>query len=92
MTTTRACRGCGIDISDRRLQAVPHTPWCVTCAETRVERIGGNMIWSHKTGAEIELKPEGEATAFALRTRRFNYNACIGVSSPTAPVNLDWEE
>ena len=85
------CRGCGQPIPDRRLQAVPTTVWCVTCAETRVERVGGNMLWEHKTGAVIEIKPESEAQAFAKKTRRFNYNACIGVSSPLAPDNLDWE-
>lgn len=77
----RCCRACGATIPDRRLQAVPSTVWCVRCAEERVERLGGNPVWTHKTAPEVEIKPESEAQAFASKTRRLCYNACLGLSA-----------
>jgi Prokaryotic dksA/traR C4-type zinc finger len=76
----RLCRGCGHSIPDRRLQAVPTTVWCLTCAESRVELLGGNTIYEHKTGGYVEVKPISEAQTFARKTRRLCYNACLGLS------------
>jgi hypothetical protein len=36
-----------------------------------VERLGGNMVYTHKTAPALEIKPLSEAEAFARKTRRF---------------------
>jgi DNA-directed RNA polymerase subunit RPC12/RpoP len=44
---------------------------CTECGqEVEVERLGGNMIYLHKTGGYIEIKPLSEAEEFADKTRR----------------------
>jgi hypothetical protein len=44
---------------------------CGDCGRAgEVERAGGNMIWHHKTGPEIEIKSRSQAEAFAGKTRR----------------------
>ncbi|MDE2100014.1 MAG: hypothetical protein KGL39_22360 [Patescibacteria group bacterium] len=43
---------------------------CPGCVKGDVEKLGGNMIWSHKTAPEIEIKPLNEAKRFARKTRR----------------------
>lgn len=50
------CQACGASIPEARLKAMPTTVWCVQCADSRVERVGGNMIWWHKTAPELQIK------------------------------------
>ena len=38
--------------------------------ESGEERLGGNMIYLHKTGGQIEVKPLRKAKIFAAQTRR----------------------
>lgn len=42
---------------------------CTLCA-CDVAKVGGNMVWSHKTAPELEIKPMKEARRFAAQTRR----------------------
>jgi hypothetical protein len=85
--TSRRCAACHALIAPARLAALPTTPWCVACAETRVARLGGNMVWSHKTGPVIEVKPMAKAKRFARLTRRHAYNASLGVDSVVGAMN-----
>jgi len=63
------CRDCGEEF--RFTKNKPgYVNQCEDCA-TDVERVGGNMIWSHKTAPEIEIKPMEQAKAFAKATKRF---------------------
>lgn len=55
MTVSRPCRACGDPIDPRRLEAVPHTPWCVHCAESRVARVGGVMHALGDDDRELEI-------------------------------------
>ncbi len=54
---TRRCEACGLPISPRRLAAVPETPWCVQCAESRVARVGGVMHVVGDEDRELEIVP-----------------------------------
>jgi hypothetical protein len=51
---------------------------CPACSRD-VPRVGGNMVWAHKTAPELEIKPMAEARRFASRTRRFGagVTACL---------------
>jgi hypothetical protein len=51
----RRCHACGAAIAPKRLAALPHTPWCVQCAETRVVRLGGVMRMDGDAAQEIEV-------------------------------------
>ena len=45
---------------------------CHKCGErSDVPRVGGNMIWSHKTAPELEIKSMVEAKHFAKLQQRF---------------------
>lgn len=58
MTVGGACRACGDPIGRRRLEAVPDTPWCVRCAESRVARVGGVMhAIGYEGHRELEVVP-----------------------------------
>jgi hypothetical protein len=67
---TRACIECGLDFVLK-----PNKPGlvgtCPDCSTETVEQIGGNMIWEHKTAPMLEIKPVGEAEAFARKQKRF---------------------
>lgn len=54
---SRPCEACGLPISPRRLAAVPETPWCVQCAESRVARVGGVMHVVGDEERELEIVP-----------------------------------
>lgn len=72
------CRDCG-----REFTPYPNLPGyynqCGYCGEKTersqerkgIERLGGNMIYLHKTGGEIEIKPMSKAKQFAAKTKRF---------------------
>jgi hypothetical protein len=60
------CRDCGemfTEVPGKR----GYRNQCVPCSEKQAEpeRIGGNMVWDHKTAPYIELKPLSQARAFA---------------------------
>lgn len=61
---------------------------CVDCADD-VPLLGGNMIWSHKTAPEIEIKSMAAAKVFASKTRRFGagVTCCLTQSKATGPDN-----
>lgn len=52
---SRACSACRQPISPKRLAALPDTPWCVRCAETRVVRVGGVMRQDGDAAPDIEV-------------------------------------
>jgi DksA/TraR C4-type zinc finger protein len=82
MTTTESrCVECERSIPAARLAAMPGTRWCVRCADSRTERIGGNMVWSHKTAPELELRPLSEAREWHRRYDRRRATANISVGS-----------
>jgi len=66
---SRICQKCGADFVLR-----PGKPGlinqCPDCA-TDIAKVGGNMIWSHKTAPELEIKSMVEAKIFARATNRF---------------------
>jgi len=66
---TLICRDCGEEFQFKR-DKPGYVNQCEDCAED-VERVGGNMIWSHKTAPEIEIKPMEQAKQFAKASKRF---------------------
>lgn len=84
---SRACAACQKPIPAARLAAVPDTSWCVGCAESRVHRVGGNMVWDHKTAPTLEVKSAGQAKAFARATRRHAFNASLSLTSMSRAMN-----
>ena len=85
-TTMRLCDECDAEIPAARLAAMPRTRWCVACAESRTELLGGNMVWHHKTAPQLELKPISEARVFASKTRRHAPTASLGLGSARRPL------
>lgn len=70
----RNCIHCGEEYTP-----TPHKPGfineCWDCGEVSdkdTPRLGGNMIYSHKTAPTIEIKPLDQAQQFAKRARRQN--------------------
>lgn len=57
----RRCENCGAEYNGalRRLQPGKLTV-CEDCAEEVVEKVEGKMVFSHKTGATIEITQDGE--------------------------------
>ena len=51
----RRCHACGAAIAPKRLIAVPSTPWCVRCAESRVVRVGGVARMDADGAQEVEV-------------------------------------
>lgn len=66
----RVCRDCGDEfelvVGAPKPGFVDQCPGCAT----EVPLLGGNMIWSHKTAPEIEVKTLVEARAFARLQKR----------------------
>ena len=45
---------------------------CYDCGrKSEIPRVGGNMIWSHKTAPDLEIKSMKEAKVFAKQQKRF---------------------
>jgi hypothetical protein len=67
----RECSECGARYRLTR-QKPGRIDQCDRCGQRagEVERVGGNMIWHHKTGPEIEIKSGTAARDFAAKTRR----------------------
>jgi hypothetical protein len=63
---------------------------CPKCSTERVERLGGNMIYSHKTAPDIEIKPISRAVEFASKQRRFGagVTCCLTQSKNVAKNQL----
>lgn len=58
---------------------------CAPCGEqtedeSGEERLGGNMIYMHKTGAQIEIKPLRKAMIFAEKTRRLGAGVTASIT------------
>lgn len=74
------CRTCGEEFI-----SYPNKPGyinqCTDCAED-VPKLGGNMIWEHKTAPYIEIKSLQEAKRFAKLNKR---NCCGPLSSIIVP-------
>lgn len=44
------------------------------------EKLGGNMIYAHKTGGVIEIKPLSEAQKFADKTKRLGAGVTASIT------------
>ena len=66
----RTCSVC-----DKQFTELPNKPGlvhqCPNCSIETTECVGGNMIWTHKTGPSIEIKSMKEAKNFARLQSRF---------------------
>jgi predicted nucleic acid-binding Zn-ribbon protein len=58
--------------------------------ERDVVKLGGNMIYEHKTGGYIEVKPMAEARAFNRATRRLG--AGVTRSIAVSKLRIETEE
>lgn len=69
---TRQCIRCGVEYTlyPKKPGLITECTECGRNSELGIEQLGGNMIYSHKTGATIEIKPMSEAIEFAKKTRR----------------------
>ena len=68
------CRDCGASFANYKGKP-GYVNQCTRCGEETEanldeERLGGNMIYEHKTGAYIEIKPLSQAIVFAEKTQR----------------------
>jgi hypothetical protein len=61
---------------------------CPQCSTETVELLGGNMIYQHKTGGYIEVKPLEEARRFAKKTKRLG----AGVTASITESKIDLRE
>ena len=89
-SVTIKCRDCGDEFD-----MFPNKPGfinqCSDCASRMhamgddVEKLGGNMVYSHKTAPEIEIKPMAQALIFAKKQRRLGHGVigCIVESKLT---------
>lgn len=72
MASKLQCRDCGSMFTEK-----PNKPGyrdqCPECSlkQPEPEPIGGNMVWTHKTAPELELKPMHKAKEFAKKQERF---------------------
>jgi len=66
------CMTCGIcsnTIEPERLAILPNTPFCSSCArQVKTPERKARMVYSHKTGAEIQIVP---AALFAATQKYF---------------------
>lgn len=61
---------------------------CTECA-TDVPLLGGNMIYTHKTAPELEIKPLAKAKVFASMQERFGIGVLKCIT--TARINpAEW--
>ena len=82
--TKLTCRDCGKEFIEDPNKTQGYRNQCPECSLTQVEpeRIGGNMIWDHKTAPYIELKPLSKAKAFAAKTKRFGAGVTTSLVEP----------
>lgn len=50
------------------------------------DKLGGNMVWDHKTAPELEIKPLARAQAFAKLTRRTGCGPLRAITQSKAPA------
>jgi hypothetical protein len=69
-----ACRDCSNEFDPKTTagRQYGYVNQCNDCAdpEKEVERLGGNMIWEHKTAPTLEIKPMCKALSFANNQKR----------------------
>ncbi len=57
----RNCESCGIEYNAEERRGLPgKVTQCESCATETQNKMEGKMIFSHKTGATIEIKKDGE--------------------------------
>ncbi|MGA0866118.1 MAG: TraR/DksA C4-type zinc finger protein [Candidatus Nanopelagicaceae bacterium] len=54
------CKDCGGSIHPARLEVLPDTIFCVSCADKNAEPFVARMIYSHKTAGEVFFAKGGE--------------------------------
>lgn len=69
LTTQRTCVKCDDEFTLTR-DKPGRINECPKCSVETVEKLGGNMIYEHKTAPYIEVKSMYAAKAFAKATRR----------------------
>jgi hypothetical protein len=47
------CLDCGSEISSARLEFLPHTRYCVSCADKNATPTVARLIYNHKTAGEV---------------------------------------
>lgn len=84
------CRDCGEEF-EPNYASPGFFNQCRVCSEVAgdVPRLGGNMIWHHKTGPEIEIKSMKEAKAFASKTARFGVGPLRSIVESKTPLGSD---
>jgi len=84
------CKTCGEDFySDQNKPGYINV--CYDCTTEDVEKLGGNMIYEHKTAPGLEIKPISKARGFAKMTKRFGAGVtCSLTTSREAQVSRDW--
>jgi hypothetical protein len=81
------CRTCNNNIEQERLEVLPNTVFCSLCAHKHnvVKPRLGRMVYSHKTGAEIQImSPQSfsetkmyyEPIGARSAVKNFSKNAC----------------
>ena len=84
----RNCSGCGCEIPEARLKALPSTETCVGCSEE--EKVQGLVVWDGKHTPILQVYPHGK-----LPHDRKGFHADIGANSVNNPrlvqsmANLD---
>lgn len=69
--TLAACESCGTEYNMEERKGMPgKITHCENCAEETENKAEGKMIFSHKTGATIEIKKDGE---LKYEAQTFNY-------------------
>jgi hypothetical protein len=78
----KKCRGCGKPISQKRLEALPHTRVCVGCSQE--QPVKGHMITPHKTGSHIQIV-SAKAHEYI---QSVNHRGAYGANLPTENKKL----
>ena len=64
----RSCRFCGVEIPQRRLEAMPYTRICVKCSESRGSE-DEIEVTTNSTGKAGSLKKTGEDVAITIKRK-----------------------
>jgi hypothetical protein len=84
----KTCRNC-----NEEFDPYPGKPGyidqCEDCAKD-IPLLGGNMVWSHKTAPELEIKSMAQARSFARKTKRYGAGVtmCLTESKMVDPVTM----
>jgi len=60
---------------------------CPNCSVETTPRVGGNMVWTHKTAPELEIKPMRLAIQFARLQKRFGVGPLRAIVQAKEPSN-----